>query len=70
MIRAGGTGAAIISTNNDYLYLRTSYGKSRSPDIRLKMNGRKIYEFALSNVPVAMKKSLDDNGYSIAERRR
>lgn len=31
------------------------------------MNGRKIYEFALSNVPTAMKKCLDDSGYAINE---
>lgn len=29
------------------------------------MDGRKIYEFALVNVPDAMKKCLDNSGYSI-----
>ncbi|WP_312314871.1 3-oxoacyl-[acyl-carrier-protein] synthase III C-terminal domain-containing protein, partial [Empedobacter brevis] len=36
------------------------------PDIRfIKMDGRKIYEFDLLNVSGAMKKCLDDSGYSI-----
>lgn len=29
------------------------------------MDGRKIYEFALLNVPVAMKQCLDDSGFTI-----
>ncbi len=31
----------------------------------LKMHGRKIYEFALNKVPLAMKKALDNSGLSI-----
>lgn len=31
----------------------------------MKMHGRKIYEFALTHVPVAMKDCLDRSGYSI-----
>ena len=31
----------------------------------IKMYGRKIYEFALTNVPVALKSCLDKSGYSI-----
>src|SRR5690606_23993499 len=43
-----------------------SYNNDSNPDIKyIKMNGRKIYEFALSNVPAAMKKCLDESGYSI-----
>jgi len=50
----------------DYLY----FGKSNNPNITsdtryLKMDGRKIYEFALTNVPTAMKTCLDESGYSI-----
>jgi len=33
----------------------------------MKMNGRKIYEFALTNVPMAMKKALDDSGKGILD---
>lgn len=50
----------------DFLYFGKSYNNESCADIRyIKMNGRKIYEFALSHVPVAMKKCLDDSGYSI-----
>ena len=31
------------------------------------MHGRKIYEFALNNVPTAMKKALDESNISINE---
>lgn len=33
----------------------------------LKMHGRKIYEFSLTNVPIAMKECLDNSGHSIDE---
>lgn len=46
------------------------YGKSHNPDVPqstnyIKMHGRKIYEFALSNVPLAMKAAVDKSGISI-----
>ena len=31
------------------------------------MNGRKIYNFALTNVPKAMKNCLEDSGYNIKD---
>ena len=48
------------------------FGKSNNNEVDsekkfIKMNGRKIYEFALSNVPKAMKKALDDSNISIDE---
>ena len=33
----------------------------------IKMNGRKIYNFALTNVPKAMKNCLEDSGYDIKD---
>ena len=49
-----------------YLYFGNSFNKSHDPDVRyIKMLGRKIYEFALSNVPKAMKECLDKSGISI-----
>lgn len=39
--------------------------KSNSKTHYLKMHGRKIYEFALSNVPKAMKTALDKSGVPI-----
>lgn len=53
-------------SEKDYLYFGKSYNNENCPNIRyLKMDGRKIYEFALLNVPGAMQKCLDDSGYSI-----
>lgn len=50
----------------DYLYFGKSYNTESCPDIKyIKMDGRKIYEFALIHVPEAMKKCLDNSGYSI-----
>ena len=49
-----------------YLYFGNSYNKSHDENVRyIKMYGRKIYEFALSNVPKAMKSCLDKSGYDI-----
>ncbi|WP_452597320.1 3-oxoacyl-ACP synthase III family protein [Pontimicrobium sp. MEBiC01747] len=48
------------------------YGSSNNQDLKqntkyLKMHGRKIYEFALNNVPAAMKACLDKSGVSIKD---
>ncbi|MES2747021.1 MAG: ketoacyl-ACP synthase III [Bacteroidota bacterium] len=49
-----------------YLFFGNSFNKTHDPDVRyIKMLGRKIYEFALSNVPKAMKECLDKSGISI-----
>lgn len=51
-----------------YLYFGNSYNKTHDPDVRyLKMHGRKIYEFALSNVPKAMKECLEQSGVDIKD---
>lgn len=58
--------ASFTLKEKDYLNFGKSYNNESCPDIRyIKMDGRKIYEFALSNVPVAMKKCFDESGYSI-----
>ena len=50
----------------NYLFFGKSYNKEHNPDVRyIKMHGRKIYEFALVNVPKAMKECLDNSGTSI-----
>lgn len=50
----------------NYLYFGNSFNKALDPDVRyIKMHGRKIYEFALSNVPQAMKTCLDKSGVPI-----
>lgn len=51
----------------NYLYFGNSFNKELNPDVRyIKMHGRKIYEFALSKVPQAMKNCLDKSGVSIS----
>jgi 3-oxoacyl-[acyl-carrier-protein] synthase-3 len=51
-----------------YLFLGRSNRETADPNIRyLKMHGRKIYEFALTYVPDAMKESLDKAGVDIHE---
>ena len=49
-----------------YLFFGNSFNKTHDPDVRyIKMHGRKIYEFALSQVPKAMAACLDNSGASI-----
>ena len=51
-----------------YLYFGNSFNKEHDPDVRyIKMHGRKIYEFALSNVPKAMKYCLEKSGVDISQ---
>lgn len=51
-----------------YLYFGNSNNKDLCQDTRyIKMDGRKIYEFALNNVPLAMKTCLDNSGVSIKD---
>jgi len=51
-----------------YLFFGKSYNAQNNDDTRyIKMHGRKIYEYALSNVPQAMKTALDKSGISIDE---
>lgn len=49
-----------------FLFFGNSFNKDHDPDVRyIKMYGRKIYEFALSRVPQAMKECLENSGVSI-----
>jgi len=51
-----------------YLFFGNSFNTDHDPDVRyIKMYGRKIYEFALSNVPKAMKECLDKSGIDISQ---
>ncbi len=51
-----------------HLFFGCSNNKSLEDDtLFIKMYGRKIYEFALSNVPSAMKTCLDNSGYDIKD---
>lgn len=54
-----------------YLFYGKSYKKGYTEGTRyIKMHGRKIYEFALSNVPTAMKSCLDKAGVEISELKK
>ncbi len=49
-----------------YLYFGESFDKNDDPDIRyIKMYGRKIYEYALNTVPIAMKAALDKTAVDV-----
>jgi len=51
-----------------YLFYGESFDKTKDSGTRyIKMHGRKIYEYALNNVPQAMKKALDDSGLYISD---
>ena len=48
----------------DFLSIEKSY-KIENNNQFIKMKGRKVYEFALRNVPLAMKSCLDDSSFDI-----
>ncbi|MDN3671820.1 ketoacyl-ACP synthase III [Flavobacterium branchiarum] len=58
--------ATFANDEAGYLYFGKSYNPDLDPDTKyIKMYGRKIYEFALSQVPAAMKSCLDKSGIAI-----
>ena len=58
--------ATFANDEAGYLFFGKSYNPNLDPDTKyIKMYGRKIYEFALSNVPSAMKSCLDKSGLDI-----
>lgn len=60
--------AAVSDTVEEaaYLYMGKSNAPGSDPDVRfIKMHGRKIYEYSLSRVPVAMKDCLDKTGIPV-----
>ena len=60
--------ATYATDEADYLYFGNSFNKDLDADVRyIKMQGRKIYEFALNNVPNAMKLCLEKSGYQISD---
>ena len=60
--------ASYTYTEKDHLFYGKSYNTNLDPDVfYIKMHGRKIYEFALSNVPTAMKSCLEKSGIAIEE---
>ncbi|MFV5694813.1 3-oxoacyl-ACP synthase III family protein [Flavobacterium sp. LB3P122] len=58
--------ATYANDEANYLFFGKSYNPDLDADIRyIKMYGRKIYEFALNQVPAAMKSCLDKSGIAI-----
>ncbi|NDI98448.1 ketoacyl-ACP synthase III [Flavobacterium sp. LaA7.5] len=54
-----------------FLFFGKSYNQDHDADVRyIKMHGRKIYEFALNHVPIAMKECLDKSGIGINELKK
>ncbi|MGQ2985390.1 3-oxoacyl-ACP synthase III family protein, partial [Flavobacterium sp.] len=52
----------------NFLYFGGSFNATHDQDVRyIKMHGRKIYEFALNHVPLAMKECLDKSGILIED---
>ena len=55
----------------NYIYFGNSNNlEDQDPRKYIKMNGRKIYNFALTNVPKAMKSCLEDSGYDIKDLKK
>jgi len=53
------------------MYFGKTYTKSEDPDLRyIKMFGRKIYEYAMKNVPAAMKLALDTSAVDISNLKK
>lgn len=74
IVELSGTDKGLLSHNSasftleeaDYLYFGSSFDPAQNQDIRyIKMHGRKIYEFALKQVPEAMKSCIDKAGIEI-----
>lgn len=54
-----------------FLYAGKSYNPNTNPlNKYIKMYGRKVYEFAISHVPQALKKCLDDSGQDISSLKK
>ena len=54
----------------DYIFFGTSNKKNSDTTKYIKMQGRKVYEFALTNVPKAMKECLDKAGIAIDDLKK
>ncbi|RYY38735.1 MAG: ketoacyl-ACP synthase III [Chitinophagaceae bacterium] len=53
-----------------YLRMQDSFHPDDSNTKFMKMNGRKVYEYALKHVPQAMKECLDESGSSIHDLKK
>lgn len=63
--------ASFTFEESEFLFFGKSYNVDHDPNVRyLKMYGRKIYEFALTNVPLAMKTCLEKSGIPITDLKK
>ncbi len=67
--KSGVLSSATVTHTKDeafYLYLGKSNAPDSDPNVRyMKMHGRKIYEYSISNVPLAIKTAMDKSGLPI-----
>jgi 3-oxoacyl-[acyl-carrier-protein] synthase-3 len=70
-------GILCASTRSDcmdetyYIYFGESYAPGSNDHVRyIKMKGRKVYEYALTHVPTAMKQCLDQSGVPITDLKK
>jgi 3-oxoacyl-[acyl-carrier-protein] synthase-3 len=55
----------------DYIHMGQSYYPGSDPRVRfMKMKGRKVYEFAMTYVPAAMKDCLDKSSVNIRQLKK
>ena len=71
----GGILSAAAETHSveewDYINMGMSFLPDSDPKIRyIKMKGRKVYEFAMKHVPLAMKACMDKSGIEISELKK
>src|SRR6056297_540007 len=65
--------ATVTHTKDEafYLYFGQSNKPDSDPDIRyMKMNGRKIYEYSIINVPKAIKVAMDKSGLPVEQLKK
>lgn len=63
--------ASFTLNENNFIHFGKSYNNELHESERyIKMFGRKIYEFALTNVPLAMKECLDNSGFKIQDLKK
>lgn len=51
----------------DYISMGGSYKQNGSDTLFIKMKGRRVYEYALKHVPLAMKECLDKSGIPVSD---
>lgn len=69
----GHNGAGLLGSNAqthsqeelNYINMGVSYNQESNAQLFMKMKGRKVYEYALTYVPVAIKQCIEDCGLSI-----